>query len=210
MIRINLLGQSRPKATRSAVPLESALQILMLMLALVIGVGFLGVDYWLENNKVQEAQKKIDTLKQQKSQLEQIKQQVEAFEAQKELLQHRISVIEDLQRNRSGGQELLDAVANTVSRTETLWLTTLTRKGNSLQIVGTAGSINAVAEYITQLRRSGYFQQVEIKDTKQTDDTNVQLFTFTLTAVFAPPGTNPAPEPATKGRPPVPSQRVGE
>jgi type IV pilus assembly protein PilN len=213
MIRINLLGQSRPKATRSAVPLESALQILMLLLALALGVGFLGLDYWSTNRKVEEVQKKIDALKQQKAQLEQIKQQVEAFEKQKDLLQQRINVIEDLQKNRTGGQELLDAVANTVSRTDTLWLTTLTRKGNSLQIVGTAGSINAVAEYITQLKRSGYFQQVEIKDAKQTDDANVQLFTFTLTATFAPPGTKqvtapsgpaPAPQPAA-----APQKRVG-
>jgi Tfp pilus assembly protein PilN len=213
MIRINLLGQSRPKATRSAVPLESALQILMLLLAVGLGLGFLGLDYWQVNNKVQDVQKKIDALKQQKAQLEQIKQQVEAFEKQKDLLQQRINVIEDLQKNRSGGQELLDAVANTVSRTETLWLTTLTRKGNSLQIVGTAGSINAVAEYITQLRRSGYFQQVEIKDTKQTEDPNVQLFNFTLTATFAPPGTKPAPAaatPAPAAQPPAaPQKRVG-
>jgi type IV pilus assembly protein PilN len=215
MIRINLLGQSRPKATRSAVPLESALQVLMLILALCVGVGFLGLDYWSTNRKVEEVQKKIDALKQQKAQLEQIKQQVEAFEKQKDLLQQRINVIEDLQKNRSGGQELLDAVANTVSRTETLWLTTLTRKGNSLQIVGTAGSINAVAEYITQLRRSGYFQQVEIKEAKQTDDANVQLFSFTVTATFAPPGAKPVPAstptaaPASPSPAPAPAKRVG-
>jgi Tfp pilus assembly protein PilN len=212
MIRINLLGQSRPKATRSAVPLVSALQILMLILALGLGVGFLGVDYWSTNRKVEEVQKKIEALKQQKAQLEQIKLQVEAFEKQKDLLQQRINVIEDLQKNRTGGQELLDAVANTVSRTDTLWLTTLTRKGNSLQIVGTAGSINAVAEYITQLRRSGYFQQVEIKEAKQTDDATVQLFSFTVTATFAPPGSKqtpaPAPGPAPKTAAPA-AQRVG-
>src|SRR5580658_9035533 len=157
MIRINLLGQSRPKAQRRAVPLEATLQLLFLVLALALGFGFLSIDYWQLSNKAKEVQKDIDQKKQQKAQLEQIKTQVDAFEKQKNLLQQRINVIEDLQRNRTGGQELLDAVANTVSRTQTLWLTSLTRKGNSLTIVGTAGSINAVAEYITQLKRSGYF-----------------------------------------------------
>lgn len=206
MIRINLLGQSRPKAARSAVPLESALQILMLALALVCGFGFLGLDYWQVNGKADDVRKNIDKLKQQKAQLEQIKQQVDGFEKQKNLLQQRINVIEELQRNRTGGQELLDAVANTVSRTETLWLTSLTRKGTSLTIVGTAGSINAVAEYITQLRRSGYFQQVEIKETRQNEDPNVQLFDFTLNADFAPPQNKQAPAPAA---PPVTPQRKG-
>jgi len=203
MIRINLLGQARPKAQRRAVPLESTLQLLFLVLALALGVGFLGIDYWQLSKKISDVQKDIDQKKQQKAQLEQIKQQVDAFEKQKNLLQQRINVIEQLQRNRSGGQELLDAVANTVSRTETLWLTGLTRKGNSLMIVGTAGSINAVAEYITQLKRSGYFASIEIKEAKQNENPDVQLFDFTLNAEFAPPGNAPAPAPAPQPNAPA-------
>jgi type IV pilus assembly protein PilN len=210
MIRINLLGQARPKAARRAVPLEATLQILMLVLALILGGGFLYMDYWGTSKKIDVVQKHIDALKLEKARLEAIKLQVDAFEKQKELLQQRINVIEALQRNRSGGQELLDAVANTVSKTETVWLTSLSRKGNSLTLNGTAGSINAVAEYITQLRRSGYFQTVEIKETHQNDNADVQLFEFTVTADFAPPATNqtatPPSAPATAA--PAP-KRVG-
>jgi type IV pilus assembly protein PilN len=211
MIRINLLGQARPKAARRAVPLEATLQILMLVLALILGGGFLYMDYWGTSKKIDVVQKHIDALKLEKARLEAIKLQVDAFEKQKELLQQRINVIEALQRNRSGGQELLDAVANTVSRTETVWLTSLGRKGNSLTLNGTAGSINAVAEYITQLRRSGYFSTVEIKETHQNDNPDVQLFEFTVTADFAPPASNQtatppsAPTPAPTAAP----KRVG-
>lgn len=208
MIRINLLGQSRPKPTRRAVPLEATLQILMLVLALILGGGFLYLDYYSTSKKIDTVQKHIEALKIEKAHLEQIKQQVDAFEKQKQLLQQRISVIEALQRNRTGGQELLDAVANTVSRTETVWLNSLSRKGNSLTILGTAGSVNAVAEYLTQLRRSGFFQSVEIKETKQNDDPNVQLFEFTVTAEFSPPATNPNATPTPAPKAPA-SQRVG-
>jgi Tfp pilus assembly protein PilN len=77
-----------------------------------------------------------------------------------------------------------------VGRTDTLWLTSVDRKGDSLSLNGSAGSIDAVANYITQLKRSGYFQQVEIKESHQ-DASNkaVQIFLFSLTAQFAPPGT---------------------
>jgi len=203
MIRINLLGQARPKAQRRAVPLEATLQLLFFVLALALGLGFLGIDYWQLSNKVKAVQTDIDQKKQQKAQLEQIKQQVDAFERQKNLLQQRIDVIEQLQRNRTGGQELLDAVANTVSRTETLWLTSISMKGSELSIGGTAASINAVAEYITQLKRSGYFTQIDIKAVKQNDNSDVQLFDFTLTALFAPPGTTPAPPPPANQASPV-------
>ena len=39
MIRINLLGRSRPKAARTAVPLEATLQAVFLVIALVLSVG---------------------------------------------------------------------------------------------------------------------------------------------------------------------------
>ena len=104
------------------------------------------------------------------------------------VLQQRIGIIEQLQRNRTGGQELLDALANTVSRTDTLWLTSLDRKGDALTVTGMAGSINAVANFITELKHSGYFDQVEIKQSAQDDkDPTVQTFNFTLTAQFALP-----------------------
>lgn len=207
MIRINLLGQARPKAARSSVPLEATFQIGMFILALAVAVGALGLDWWQTNSKIQDVQKHINSLKQQKAELDAIKQQVDAFEKQKALLQQRIDVIEQLQRNRNGGQELLEAVANTVVRTETLWLTSFGRKGDAITLNGTAGSINAVAEFITQLRRSGYFQQVDIKDTHQDDNQNVQLYDFQISVVFAPPDGYPiqaTPAPAQTQAAPAP------
>jgi Tfp pilus assembly protein PilN len=67
-----------------------------------------------------------------------------------------------------------------------------------LTITGSAGSINAVANYITQLKRSGHFQQVEIKESHQ-DESNkaVQIFIFTLTAQFGMPGSSGAPASTT-------------
>jgi type IV pilus assembly protein PilN len=193
MIRINLLGQARPKPTRTAAPLESTFQIGMLLLALLIAVAVLGLDWAQSTKRIQQTQQHIDALRQQKAQLDQIKQQVDEFEKQKALLQTRINVIEELQRNRTGGQELLDAVANTVVRADTVWLNTLLRKGNALTLTGTAGSVDAVAEFITQLRRSGYFQEVEIKEAHQNENPTVQLFEFTIDANFAPPrGEAPA------------------
>jgi Tfp pilus assembly protein PilN len=139
-----------------------------------------------------------------KARLENLKQQVENFDRQKAVLQQRIAVIEELQRNRTGGQELLDMVATTVTRTDELWLTSLSRKGNTLTFEGSAASINAVANFITQLKRSGYFQKVEIKESHQDDkNTAVQTFVFTLNAEFALPQGKPmtpsAPAAAKKG-----------
>ena len=196
MIRINLLGRTRPKATRTSVPLEATLQYVLLAIALLVSLGALYGHYLLLDRENTKVAAHIQKQTGEKARLEQLKLQVENFEKQKAVLQQRIAVIEALQRNRTGGQELLEAIANTVSRTDTLWLTSVERKGDALTINGSAGSINAVANYITQLKRSGYFQTVEIKESHQDpSDKAVQIFVFTLSASFGlpqPAGAAPA------------------
>jgi type IV pilus assembly protein PilN len=212
MIRINLLGQARPKAAKKAVPLEATVQILFLAVALGLAVVILFVTYLQQKKQLDAVNQKIETLRREKASLQQIKADVDRFESQKAELQHRIDVIETLQKNRTGGQELLQMVANTVVRVDSLWLTSLERKGDSLDIQGQAGSINAVANFITQLKRSGYFGKVEIKEAKETDLVKTaQTFGFQMSADIehAPPpaaaqpqptGAKPASAPADKGR----------
>ncbi len=211
MIRINLLGQIRPKASRRATAVDTggALPVVFIGIGAAVGLVVLGFLYYTWQRQLTEENNKIKTLQAQKTELEQTKQQVEAFEKQKAILQQRVNTIEQLQRDRTGGQELLDMVANTVSRTENLWLTQMTRKGNSLAMDGSSASINAVANFITALKRSGYFQKVEILESKQ-DDKNaaVQTFLFQITAEIAPPQpaqTRPAntPAPATAAKTPA-------
>ena len=179
MIRINLLGKVRPKASRRptmAVDTGGALPVAFIGVGVAVGLVVLGFFYYTWQRQLTEENNKIKTLQAQKTELEQTKLQVEAFEKQKVVLQQRVNTIEQLQRDRTGGQELLDMVANTVSRTENLWLTEMARKGNALSMNGASASINAVANFITALKRSGYFQKVEILESKQ-DDKNLGLQT---------------------------------
>lgn len=191
-----------------AVDTGGAMPVAFIAVGAVVGLLVLGFFYYTWERQLTEENNKIKTLQAQKTELEQTKQQVEAFEKQKQVLQQRVNTIEQLQRDRTGGQELLDMVANTVSRTENLWLTQMTRKGNSLAMDGSSASINAVANFITALKRSGYFQKVEILESKQ-DDKNlaVQTFTFQITAEIAPPlpQARPAnvPAPATAAKTPA-------
>ena len=191
MIRINLLGQIRPKASRRptmTVDTGGAMPVAFIGLGAVVGLLALGFLYYTWQKQLTEENNKIKTLQAQKTELEQTKQQVEMFEKQKAILQQRVNTIEQLQRDRTGGQELLDMVANTVSRTENLWLTEMARKGNALSMNGSSASINAVANFITALKRSGYFQKVEILESKQDDKSlAVQTFNFQITAEIAPP-----------------------
>src|SRR5258708_2964906 len=187
MIRINLLGQIRPKAARRPVDTGAALPVVFIGAGLVLGALVLGFFYYTWENQLNKENAEIKRLTAQKTDLEQTNQQVEMFQKQKAVL--------------------LDRVRNTVSRTENLWLSEMVRKGNTLSLEGSSASINAVANFITALKRSGYFQKVEIKESKQDDkNTGVQSFTFQISAEITPPPavqTRPANAPVAAAKAPA-------
>jgi Tfp pilus assembly protein PilN len=186
MIRINLLGQSRPKAAKQAVPVEATMRVGMLIAAFVVAFAFLFITYLSQKKELDQTNDQIHKLEAERARLEQVKQQVQQYEAQKAVLQQRINVIELLQKGRTGGQELLENVANTVAHTDGLWLTTLTKAGNTLTMDGEASSVNAVANFLTQMKRSGYFDKIEIKEARENDLVkSVTTFSFSLTAEIA-------------------------
>ena len=211
MIRINLLGQTRPRAARRRGPMMDTGAVTPLVFVgagAALGVLALFLLYLSWQKQLNEENTRIKQLQAQKADLEQVKQQVDTFEAQKKVLTQRVATIEQLQRDRTGAQELLDEIASTVSRTENLWLITMTRKGNNLSMEGAAASVNSVANFITALKRSGYFQKVEIKETKQDDkSTGIQTFVFQMTAEISPPQLGPIrpQQPKAVGTPAAPA-----
>jgi len=209
MIRINLLGQARPKAAKQAVPLEATLQVVLFLAAVAVAAVILSVVYFKQKSDLDATNKRLAALRAEKASLEQIKQDVDRFESQKSTLQQRIDVIETLQKNRTGAQDLLQMVANTVVRVDSLWLTELNRTSDSLNIKGEAGSINSVANFITELKRSGYFDKIEIKSAKEDDlRPGVETYGFEMSAAVAQTnsttgGAKTQPAVATQAPPPA-------
>ena len=92
MIRINLLGQTRPKAAKSAVPLEATMQIVFALVAIGVALTVLGVTYYQQKSELDRTNARIASLRAERASLEQIKQDVDRFESQKNVLQQRIDV----------------------------------------------------------------------------------------------------------------------
>jgi uncharacterized protein HemX len=91
MIRINLLGQAKPKASRRPVDTGSALPLVFVLAGLAFGVVILALLYYSWQRQLNDENARIKQLQAQKTDLEQVKQQVEAFEKQKQVLQQRVS-----------------------------------------------------------------------------------------------------------------------
>ncbi len=206
MIRINLLGQTRPKERReTTLPLDATFRLGMLVVALLLAFGVLFGTYESQAKQLDQTRDRIHSLEAERARLQQVKSEVARFEAQKQVLQQRINVIETLQKGRTGGQEMLAAVANTVARSEGVWLTSLIKAGGTLTMDGEASSVNSVANFLTQMKRTGYFDKIEIKETRENDLVkSVPTFSFSVTADIAtaqsvPASTTP-PGAAPRGR----------
>lgn len=205
MIRINLLGQERPKTSRRGptIPLESSLRLILFVAALLVAAVVLFAMYHQKQTELTTIQGRITSLQAELTRLQQVKQDVEQYEQQSKVLQQRINVIEDLQANRSGGQQLLQMVATTVEHSSEVWLTSMERKGDSLDLAGESVSINALANFVTQMKRSGYFGNIEMKQAAENDLVKgAQTFGFTMSAQISPakPATVSSTETAAPAR----------
>ena len=90
-------------------------------------------------------------------------------------------IIDQLRAKQTGPVDLLNTVGSTVNNTEAVWLNWMKDQGGAIDLEGLALSQDAVANLITNLQKTGYFKNVEIKETFQDAQVKeVQAFLFTL------------------------------
>ena len=187
MIRVNLLGLPKPKKKRgAAVSFEGGktLGILGVVLLLVAGVEYF--HYGQLQKTDLELTLKIQTLQAEKTRLEGIRSDYEKFSRQKELLQKRIGIIEGLKAKQAGPMNLLNTLATTVTHTDTLWLTNFDQAGQKITIEGVALSAKAVADFLTQLKESKAFSEMDLKETFQEPAAkDIPRFNFTVNGQLA-------------------------
>jgi type IV pilus assembly protein PilN len=190
MIRINLLGAPRPKSKRAgAVSAAAMMEVadagssMMKVLVVLALAGVLNAGYWL---KLDKQKKTIATqmakAEQKNRELADVKARYMERQRQAESYKRRVDVIDQLRANQSGPVNLLNMIGDTVNDTEAVWLDSMKDEGTSVDIQGMALSSDAVANLIANLQKTGYFRNIEIKETFQDESVkDMQAFQFTLT-----------------------------
>jgi len=190
MIRINLLGVPRPKKGKrgggggGAMPSmsgEGPGAIVFIVLGLVLGLGVGGYLAYAEGKKADKLAADIELANREGQRLQTVKVKYEQRKKEAEAFERRVKVIDELRAQQSGPVNLLNTVGEMVNNTDAVWLNDMNESGNNLNINGVALTTNAVANLMTNLKRSGYFKNVEIRiaaqDQAVKDMTN---FNFTL------------------------------
>ena len=191
MIRINLLGSPRPKGKRGggAVAASAVLEVgeagspILKVLVVLLVVGALNGLYWYRLDQQQKSiQTKMQKAEQKNRELAEVKARYLERQREADNYKRRVDVIDQLRNNQSGPVSLLNTIGDTINGTEAVWLDTMKDSGNAIDIKGMALSADAVANLIQNLQKTGYFKNIEIKETYQDDSYHeMQAFTFTLT-----------------------------
>jgi type IV pilus assembly protein PilN len=190
MIRINLLGSSsKGKAKKSASFTMPSFNFgnlggpVVQVAAVLLIAGALNYGYWYQLDREKKSIEVQTRVAEQKNrELADIKARYLERQKQADNYKRRVDVIDQLRANQSGPVNLLAMIGDTVNKTEAVWLNSMQDQGANVAIDGTALSSDAVANLISNLQKTGYFRNVEIKESFQDDGVkDMQAFQFTLT-----------------------------
>ena len=199
MIKINLVAETpaaaivkteKTKFSLGAKQGDVILVVTLVLAAIVVGTRWYLLSTERTSLRAIEAQRR-----QERDELLKYIELVEQLEARREALRHKINVINDLKQKQQGPVRIMDEVSQAMP--ELVWLTKMTLKGSSVVLTGVAMDENAVANYITAINASPYFEEPILKNlTRSRGDT----FGFSLNCTFI----NAPPEIAAEG-----SQQAG-
>jgi Tfp pilus assembly protein PilN len=192
MIKINLLENSKGKSKRGGGggPTMPAMDMgdmgspKLKVLVVVLLAGALNFGYWYRLDQQSKSIAKQMTAAEQKNrELSDVKARYLERQTQANNYKRRVDVIDSLRAGQTGGPvNLLAMLGETVNGTEAVWLRSMDDTGATVSLEGTALSTDAVANLIANLQKTGFFKNVEIKETFQDDAIkDMQAFQFTLT-----------------------------
>jgi len=189
MIRINLLGSPKPKGKKNASVSMPSMDVgnlggpVVQVAAVLLIAGVVNGGYWYKLNREKKAIEVQSRLAEQKNrELADIKVRYMERQRQAELYKRRVDVIDQLRSNQTGPVGLLSMIADTVNGTEAVWLNSMQDQGANVAIDGTALSSDAVANLISNLQKTGFFKNIEIRESYQDESIkDMQAFQFTLT-----------------------------
>jgi len=193
MIRINLLGVPKPKSKRAraavAAPAmelgEVGSPLIKVLVAVVLTGGANFYYYHMLNQQAETIKTQMAAAEAENRKLAEVKKSYLERQKQADAYKHRVDVIDQLRNHQTTPVNLMNTIGDTVNSTEAVWLNSMKDQGANISIQGMALSADAVANLIANLQKTGYFSNIEIKETYQDESVkDMQAFQFELTCAI--------------------------
>jgi type IV pilus assembly protein PilN len=163
MIRINLLPVRAAKRREFGKQ-----QLLLLVLALIIAFG--ANFFWWKNvndaNNTLDAQ--IGRTRQEIAQLEKTIGEVKTITQEKNALNDKLKILDDLKKGRTGPVKLMDELSGLIPAK--VWLSDYTEQQGAVILRGKAVTYEDLSVFSKKMKASKHFHDVNIKNAKQGSD----------------------------------------
>jgi Tfp pilus assembly protein PilN len=182
MIRINLAPPSTKKGSPSiagAPGINLGLVFGVLFLALI---GVIGAYWWKVSSDVAWLSAEIQRAETEKVRLAAVIAEGQRYKREKEELESRVNAIERVARDQARPAYLMDAMAGVLPAD--LWLSRIEEKGQQLRLAGTTYSSLALSDFMTNLKASGKFKDVDLVESRQDLTKSPRTITFEVSCRF--------------------------
>lgn len=176
MIKVNLLSQLRGKKVRKKMEVQSQLWLFCGLLVVLILV--LGYFWFYLNDRIDSLQRERMTMTQNLGAMKEKVREVESFEKDKKSFGEKIKIIQQLKLNQSGPVLLLDQVSRSLPAR--VWLIGLTQEGKTVTITGKAITNSELVDFIDNMKRSKFFSDIELLESRQGIEGNIPIYNFKL------------------------------
>ena len=202
MIRINLVAGERRSAKSTSRKFDLASKMTVIgSLVVVVTVLAIGWRYWALGQHETQLGSDIDAARREEARLGEVLKQVATFEQQRQQLQDRVTLIDELRKGQNAPVHMIDQISRSLP--EMTWLVALKQDTYDITIEGRSTSLAALSDFVGNLEATRYFQRpVEIVESEVVagQKQGPELINFTIKGRFQMAGIEqPAPAKGAKG-----------
>ncbi len=187
MIRINLLKPEkkdiREEPTGLAPEIKERKKTPFASLLILVAIVAVGALYYLQDKAIKTEQDLLTVAQEEKKQLQYVLVALDKLEAQKNTLERKINLINQLKARQEIAVRTMDELSKNIPGW--VWLTETSYDAQEITIKGRALSNNLIADYVYNLENSPHLSNVKIESINQKSTrTNNPYLEFSLTAIY--------------------------
>jgi type IV pilus assembly protein PilN len=173
MIKINLLLARKEK---KKVGLRK--EYLVLILSVVLLLVALILIQWGLSKKREDTLAQIGQTRAEITKYKSLTTEVNKAKEEQKMLQNRLDIIDSLRKDKARAAKVLDELS--INKLEKMQLESLKKEGSKLGIEGIALDDETIANFMTNLRKSKLFKNVDLIVSEQVEQSKIKMKKFIL------------------------------
>jgi Tfp pilus assembly protein PilN len=147
-----------PAAAAGPTNFNNLLVIAGLIIGVVVAFGW----WFIENRTLTDRQETVATKQAEAKSLEKIIKDVEEYQKQKDSLQKRIDLINQLKQNQKGPVRLMDRISQDLP--DLVWLDKMSVTGGVVSLDGRGLNPNAIANFVENIKNDSMFEEPDLSN----------------------------------------------